>query len=66
MKDKAPTWLKKVNQNVPIIKPKIEIITPALLIDKEKGEKFINLFFLCAIYRLWHGRFFEARSRKFE
>ena len=43
MKDKAPTWLKKVNQNIPIKKPRIEIIAPALLIDREKGKKFTKV-----------------------
>ena len=44
MKDKAPTWLKKVNQKIPIMKPRIEIIKPALLIDKEKGKKFTKVY----------------------
>ena len=43
MKDKTPTWLKKVNQNIPIMKPRIEIIAPALLIDREKGKKFTKV-----------------------
>ena len=42
--DKAPTWLRKVNQNIPIIKPMIVIIKPALLIDKEKGKKLIKVY----------------------
>ena len=44
IKDKAPTWLKKVNQNIPIKKPKIVIIIPALFIDKEKGKKLIKVY----------------------
>ena len=40
--DNTPTWLKYVSQNIPTTKPIIEIIKPALLIDKVKGKKLIK------------------------
>ena len=44
IKDKIPIWLKKVNQNIPTIKPITVIINPALLIDREKGKKFTKVY----------------------
>ena len=42
MNDKIPIWLKKVNQNIPITKPRTTIIKLTLFNDNADGIKFIK------------------------
>ena len=44
IKDKAPIWLNKVSQKIPIIKPKIKIIIATFFKLSLEGIKFNKEF----------------------